>query len=149
MKVMTLVKSNADLDTRVASLREPLLAAAEIAESRGSTSIVLRTRSDVGWLTRVCVHDEYGPNASDTDEDSFEPFEEYSYFAPAHETKAGKCEAAARFLSNSSVEASLSQSCAAAYLVARSVAALGRLAKSLPIRQRLFCNIMWSVFRFR
>ena len=68
---------------------------------------------------------------------------------PNHEKQAGECDDAAEFLKGSSLNASTAPNYAAIYLIARSVAAFGRLEKQLGIRQRVYYSLMWCAFRFR
>ena len=110
---------------------------------------MLRVRPDLGWQSQVCVHDEYGRDFNNTPDDSFEPFEEYSYSSPAHSVDAGQCDAAAQFLKGSPLNRDTNVNYAAIYLIARSMAAFGRVQRNLVFGQRLYYSLMVCAFRYR
>lgn len=112
-------------------------------------AIVVRIRPDISWQTTVCVHDRYGRNFDNTPDDSFEPYAECSYLSPDCEHEAVECEAAAQYLENSPLNGGTGPNYAAIYLIARSVAAFGRIEHQLRIPRRVYFSLMYAVFRFR
>ena len=148
-KEMAQTVAKISFDPWAASVHKAMKKAVKTATRRDSQTIFLRIRPDIRWQGQVCVHDQYGRDLDNTPDDSFEPYEEFSYPGPEYEAKTGDCPAAAEFLKDSPLNKRMEPNYAAIYLFARSVAAFGRVLNKLTVPQRVYCSFMWCTFRYQ
>ncbi len=128
-------------------LRPHFEQALENAAQSDSTTVFLRVRPDLNWSGEFGVHAEFGndPFASLPD-DLSQPFAAYSYSSPETTIETVNFEQASVIYTKHSSRSSKPDG-AANYLIARSMAAFGKLVEEIKPAPQVFLSFMSIVLR--